>query len=179
MRRRGPKEYLTYFAPAIVLSVAGFAIAYQFVDPAPPRHITIATGQPTGAYYEMGQKYSHIMARDGVTLNLRTTSGSSENLSLIADKNSGIDVIFKQGGVGNGKSSEGLVSLGSIYYEPLWVFHRSDLPVRQLMDLKGKRISVGIEGSGTKALASPRKGSSKRISRGPLIKPRAMVSILF
>lgn len=153
MRRHTPKDYLNYFAPAIVLTLAGFAIAYQFVDPAPPRHITIATGQPTGAYYEMGQKYSQILARDGITLEVKATTGSVENLKLILDSNSDVDVIFMQGGIGRANLYEDLVSLGSIYYEPLWVFHRSNLTIKQLSVLKGKRISIGLEGSGSKVLA--------------------------
>ena len=153
MRKSGIKDYFTYFVPAVVVSLVGFAIAYPLVDPAPPRHVTIATGQPTGAYFEMGRNYSRILAREGITLEVKPTSGSFENLKLIADKNSGVDVIFKQGGVGNSDPSDDLVSLGAIFYEPLWVFYRSELQVVCLTDLKGKRISIGIEGSGTKVLA--------------------------
>jgi TRAP transporter TAXI family solute receptor len=153
MKRRGAKEYLTYFAPAVVLTLAGFAIAYQFIDPAPPRHITIATGQPIGAYYEMGKKYSNILARDGIKLEVKATLGSSENLKRIADGSGEVDVIFLQSGIASGKPIENLVSLGSIFYEPLWVLHRSEISVRHLSDLRGKKISAGIEGSGTKVLA--------------------------
>lgn len=153
MRRHTPKDYLTYFAPAIIVTLAGFAIAYQFVDPAPPRQITIATGQPTGAYHEMGKQYSRILARDSITLEVKATSGSVENLKLLVDEASGVDVIFMQGGIGRTKLNEDLVSLGSIYYEPLWVFHRSNLTIKQLTDLKGKKISIGLEGSGSKVLA--------------------------
>lgn len=153
MRRWTPKDYVTYFAPALALTLAGFLVAYQFVEPAPPRHITIATGRSTGAYYEIGQKYSQILERDGVTLTVRETSGSVENLKLLTDKNSGVDVIFLQGGVGANVPSEDLVSISSIYYEPLWVFHRADLPIRSLADLRGKRIAAGNKGSGTRELA--------------------------
>lgn len=153
MRGHTPKDYLTYFAPAIVLTLAGFVIAYQFVDPAPPRHITIATGQPTGAYYKMGQKYSQILAQDGITLAVKTTTGSVENLKRLVDLTSDVDVIFMQGGIGSMNFNGDLVSLGSIYYEPLWVFHRSNLTIRQLADLKGKKFSIGLEGSGSKVLA--------------------------
>jgi TRAP-type uncharacterized transport system substrate-binding protein len=52
MRRRTAKDYFTYFTPANILTLAGFILAYQFVDPVPPQHITIATGRWTGAYYE-------------------------------------------------------------------------------------------------------------------------------
>lgn len=45
MRRRTAKDYMSYYAPAIILTQAGFIVAYQFVDPAAPRHFTIATGR--------------------------------------------------------------------------------------------------------------------------------------
>ena len=153
MRKSVPADYFIYFFPTIVLALAGFIIAYQFVDPAPPRHITIATGKSNGTYYKMGRKYSRILDREGVTLTVKETSGSVENLKLIADPQSDVDVSFLQGGVGVTIPSEDLISLGSIYYEPLWVFHRSNIIVRHLDDLKGKRIAAGIEGSGTKVLA--------------------------
>lgn len=153
MRTRSPKGYVIYFAPAIVVALVGFVIAYQFVDPAPPREITIATGRPAGVYYQIAGKYSRILARDGVTLTVMETSGSVENLKLVTDRKSGVDIIFMQGGVGSAAPSGDLVSLGSIYYEPLWVFHRADIPVRHLDDLKGKRIAAGIKGSGTRELA--------------------------
>jgi TRAP transporter TAXI family solute receptor len=147
------KDYLKYFTPAIIITLIGFLVAYQFVQPAPPRNITIATGQPGGAYYKLGQKYSHILARDKVSLTVKKSNGSVENLQLLSDKNSGVDVIFMQGGVGATIPSEDLVSLGSIYYEPLWVFYRADLPIRHLTDLRGLKIAIGLEDSGNKALS--------------------------
>jgi len=153
MRRRTAKDYFIYFAPAIFLMLTGFIVAYQFVEPAPPRYITIATGGSTGAYYEIARKYSQILEKEGVTLAVKETSGSVENLKLLIDKNSGVDVIFLQGGVGAVAPSEDLVSLSSIYYEPLWVFSKADLLVQSLADLKGRRIAAGEEGSGTRELA--------------------------
>jgi len=144
---------MAYFTPATLLTLAGFIIAYQFVDPAPPRQITVAAGPSSGVYYDVAVKYSHIFAKDGVTLVVQETTGSVENLRLLLDEKSGVDAIFMQGGIGAGAASEDLVSLGSIYYEPLWLFHRANLDIRHLGDLRGKRIAVGIDGSGTKALA--------------------------
>lgn len=143
---------MAYFTPATLLTIAGFIVAYQFVDPAPPRQITVAAGPSSGVYYEFAVKYSQILAKDGVTLTVRETTGSVENLRLLLDEKSGIDVIFMQGGIGAGTASDDLASLGSIYYEPLWVFHRAELDIRHLGDLRGKRIAVGIDGSGTKVL---------------------------
>jgi TRAP transporter TAXI family solute receptor len=153
LKNRTFKDYLKYFTPAILITLVGFLVAYQFVQPAPPRHITIATGQPGGGYYKLGQEYSRILDRDKVFLTVKKTNGSVENLRLLSDKNSGVDVIFMQGGVGTTTSSKEMVSLGSIYYEPLWVFYRADLPIHHLTDMRGMKIAIGLEGSGTKALS--------------------------
>jgi TRAP transporter TAXI family solute receptor len=153
LKKRNFKDYLKYFTPAILITLIGFLVAYQFVQPAPPRQITIATGQPSGGYYKLGQEYSRILARDNVFLTVKNTNGSVENLKLLSDKNSGVDVIFMQGGVGTTISSKEMVSLGSIYYEPLWVFYRANLSIRHLTDMRGMKIAVGLEGSGTKALS--------------------------
>jgi TRAP transporter TAXI family solute receptor len=153
LRKRTGKDYAVYFAPAMVLTLAGFLIAYQFVAPAPPRRITIATGQTSGMYYRLGHQYGAIFARDRVTLTVAETSGSVENLRRLTSPGGGVDVIFLQGGVGDGFEAADLVSLGSVYYEPLWVFHRSVLPIRLLSDLRGRRIAAGPEGSGTRHLA--------------------------
>jgi TRAP transporter TAXI family solute receptor len=153
MKKQNAKDVIRYFAPALAITFFGFLIAYQFVSPAPPRHITIATGQPTGNYYAIGQQYKAILARDKVTLHVRETSGSVENLHLIADPESGVDIIFMQGGTSGQKANDELVSLASVYYEPLWVFYRSRLPINYLSDLKGLRIAVGPEDSGTRQLA--------------------------
>ena len=45
------------------------------------------------------------------------------------------------------------MSLGSLYFEPIWVFYQANEHLRQLSDLRDKRIAIGKEGSGTRAVA--------------------------
>lgn len=140
------------FSTVVVL--LGFIITFQFVEPGPPSSITIATGSDSGAYYRYALQYKEILARDGVTLHIKTTNGSVENLKLLSDEPAAVDLAFVQGGINpESKEANTLVSLGSMYYEPLWVFYRSGLSVVQVSDLKGKKIAIGTEGSGTQALA--------------------------
>ena len=80
MKKNTTKDHIRYFAPAIIITLIGFIVAYQFVSPAPPRRITIATGQSTGNYYNIGRQYSDILARDKVSLAVKETTGSVENL---------------------------------------------------------------------------------------------------
>jgi len=148
---RSIKDHLSIFGPALLLVILGFALAYQFVQPAPPNHIRIVTGQTDGAYYLFAQRYQKILARENIKLELVQTAGSVENIGLLESE--AADVAFVQGGTSNASKTDELASLGSLYFEPIWVFHQKKLTINQLPDVLGKRVSIGSEGSGTRALA--------------------------
>jgi hypothetical protein len=74
-----------------------------------------------------------------------------QSLTLLMAGDSGVDAAFIQGGTGYGANAPDLVALGSLYYEPLWVFYRDSETRTEIRDLAGKRIGVGIEGSGTRS----------------------------
>ena len=145
-------EYVWIYGPAVLLAGIALFITYQFVDPAPPTRITIATGGPNGAYYAFGQRYREILARDGVTLDVLKTNGSLENIALLESPDSGVDVAFVQGGTGEHARGNTIQSLASLYYEPLWAFVNETVPITHPSDIIGKRMSIGPEGSGTRAL---------------------------
>ena len=145
-------EYLWIYGPAVLLACIALFITYQFVDPAPPTRITIATGGPNGAYYAFGHRYREILARDGVTLEVLETNGSLENIALLESPDAGVDVAFVQGGTEEYARGKTLESLASVYYEPLWVFMNETIPLTRPSDIKGKRMSIGPQGSGTRAL---------------------------
>jgi len=149
---RSTWEHIKVYGPAILLAVVGFIVTYQFVGPPPPKHIVIATGMKEGAYYAYGKAYSEIFAREGVTLEVKSTAGSVENIKLLEAEAGAVDIAFLQGGTGTLATSSNLVSLGSLYFEPLWIFYREDTQVDLPPNLRGKRIAVGGEGSGTKVL---------------------------
>jgi TRAP transporter TAXI family solute receptor len=136
-----------------LVTIIAFIVAYQFVGPAPPKHIVIGTGSPEGSYYAFGKAYSEILAREHITLEVRATAGSVENIKLLEAESSGVDVAFVQGGTGALATSSDLLSLGSLYFEPVWFFLRAEGPVNVPSDLKGKRIAVGKHGSGTRVLS--------------------------
>jgi len=145
------KERLGTLGLPILIALAGFLIAYQFVDPAPPSELTITTGQSDGSYYSFGNRYKAFLAQHDVTLNVTASAGSIENLQRL--KEGSADAAFIQGGIASKNSSPDLAFLGSLYFEPLWLFHSSNLPMTRLSALRGKRIAVGPEGSGTRAIA--------------------------
>jgi len=144
------KDSLRIAAISILILVAGFVFTYQFVEPAPPRIITIASGGPSGAYYAFAQRYHEQLAEHGIQLNVLETAGSIENIDLL--KSGQADVAFVQGGTGNAQADPQLVSLGSLYFEPLWVFVNARANVQTLSDLNGLNIAAGAQGSGTWAV---------------------------
>lgn len=147
------REMLIVVFPSLALVAAMFWIASTFVQPAPPRLIYMSTGSESGAYHGYAKKYKEILARQGIALELRASTGAVENLQRLKDDSSPIAIGFIQGGVATPEDGKNLMSLGSMYYEPLWVFYRSKTSLDQLVQLRGKKIAVGPEGSGTRKLA--------------------------
>jgi len=118
----------------------------------PPRELVMATGAEGDANYELGIRYREILAKEGVKLQLKRTSGSSENLKYLRDPRSPASVGFIQGGTTTSKQAPELESLGTVFYEPLWLFRRSEMG-EGVEGLRGRRLSIGSEGSGGRTLA--------------------------
>ena len=135
--------------------VAVFIGAGVFIwETLPPRTIVMATGAKGGANHELGIRYRDILAQSGVKLQLLPTAGGLENLARLRDPKSGVDVGFIQSGTTTKKESPELESLGTLFYEPLWFFYRGEIGEGVGMPaMRGRRISIGSEGSGTRALA--------------------------
>lgn len=131
----------------------GAASYFMFVEPPPPRRIVMASGGREGAYYAFAEEYARELSKDGLFVEVRETAGSLENLKLLREDGSGVSVAIVQSGVAGPEDAEKLLALGSLYREPLWVFHRADREVTNLGALAGMRIGIGADGSGTQAVA--------------------------
>jgi len=166
---------------AVVLVGATLWVSIQFLIPAPPRRIVLASGPEFGLYHQHALRYRELLARNGIEVELRRSSGAGENIELLLDPASGVDVAFVQGGLDQPPRTDGLVMLISLYYEPLWIFHRvSDTPT-EIRELKGRRISNGGPGTGTHASTEPLLvangldvGSTPRV---PLNGPEALAAL--
>lgn len=148
------RDLLATAWPIVLITAIGFVVAYQFVQPAPPRHMIITTGGEAGAYYAYAKRYAALLAAKGITLEVVKSAGSIENLDRL--RKGEADVAFVQGGIHEGLDKEeesDLRSLGSVSYEPVWVFYRSGHRIDKLHRLDGRRIAVGEEGSGIRGLA--------------------------
>ena len=110
----------------------------------------MATGPEGSGYEEIGRQYQSALERAGVQVRLIATAGSLENLRLLSDPGSGVNVALVQGGSISAREAPELESLGTLFYEPLWIFHRGDLKVATTDDLRGLKVSIGPLGSGTR-----------------------------
>jgi TRAP-type uncharacterized transport system substrate-binding protein len=135
-----------------VLVAAALAAVFAVMSPTPPRTVVMTAGPEGSAYSEVGERYREILAHNGIELRLLPSAGAVENLDRLRDPRSGVSVGFVQGGTTNHRQSPELESLGTMFYEPLWFFRQHVQPDRGLSTLRGKRISIGPEGSGTRAL---------------------------
>ena len=125
----GPWAVVT---PVLLLSLAGLAallaVAWWALDPTPQRRLVIATGPEQGAYAEFAKAYVPLLRSHGLTVELRATQGSSENLALLRQPRGEVHAAFVQGGAGDGdggaNDAPAPLSLGSIAVEPLWLFYR-------------------------------------------------------
>lgn len=154
--------------PVVVLVISLTWLAYVVLKPAPPSRVVLATGPEQGAYAEFGKRYAEELRRFGITVELRSTAGAAENLRLLRDETSGVDIAFMQGGASDAlyrvdeeQVGPPLAALGNLFYEPVWIFYREDsarralkarprdaVELTALAQLRGLRLNIGAEGSG-------------------------------
>lgn len=152
------REALIIWLPTILIVLLAFRLTYHFVQPAPPSRISMSTGAVDGAYHQYALKYREILARDGITLELKPSGGSVENLARLRDNAAAVDVGFVQGGLGTlggtqleiDAGATRLYSLGNLGYEGVWVFLRGKREITRLTDLRKARLAIGQPGSGTR-----------------------------
>ena len=147
------KDIFFIVALPLLVVIMAFWFAARFIKPAPPDTFVMTTGADGGAYHMFANRYRAILAREKINIALKPSAGSLENLQRLQDAQSEFEVGLIQAGMVVGEPPAGLRSLGSVYYEPLWVFYRGNIEIDKLSQLTGKRIAVGAEGSGTRALA--------------------------
>lgn len=154
------RDLFASIGPFVLLTATLLVLAYWWLDPTPPRKVVLATGPEQSAYDEFGKRYAQALARYGITVELLRSEGSSDNLELL--RSGKADLGFVQGGSADVAydDDDAIVSLGSLFVEPLWLFYREDAARRtsadgtisRLADLKGWRVNVGTPGSGVPRL---------------------------
>ncbi len=144
------------FSVALVifaLAVAAIWAAAHFLKPAPPRQIVLASGLEDGLPHQYAKRYAEILAREGVAVEERLTGGAGDNLRLLEDPNSGVDIAFTQGGIAKYPEADDVVMLASLYYVPMWIFYRGADTLNHVNQLRNHRVAIGVAGSGARSLA--------------------------
>jgi len=156
--KKKPAWFRTLKESGLVYGIGAFVVAlatwftFQFVEPAPPRSLSIATGNADGAYREFARQLQARLAADDVNLQIVETDGSVDNLNRLNKRE--VDVAFIQSGLADAADYPQLESLGALYYEPVWIFTGMNFPLSRLSDLSGKRVATGGAGSGSRLVAS-------------------------
>jgi uncharacterized protein len=148
------RDFLVAAGPAVIAVIATCLLAYWLVDPSPPSRLTMLTGQENSAYESFGKKYAVALQKFDIHVTLKRSLGSQENLLRLKEPYSDVDVAFVQSGSTEQAEAErkGLVSLGSLFTEPVWLFFRDNRNITRLTQLKGLKINVGPEGTGVPKL---------------------------
>jgi hypothetical protein len=147
------RDVLTVGLPVVLVIVAAFAFASKLMQSAPPSHIRMISGSPGSSYRTLAEKYKKIIETHGVKIEIVASEGALDNLERLADPKAKVDVGFVQGGLTDGVDISRLVSLGTVFTQPLMVYYHLPQAIDRLSELRGKRIAIGAEGSGTHALA--------------------------
>jgi TRAP-type uncharacterized transport system substrate-binding protein len=154
----GFSPLLASIVAMFLVGLGGAAILWLVLS-APPRTLTITSGPPGSSFQRNAEAYQKLLAEEKVTLRIVPSGGSQDNLKRLQDPNSGVDIGFVQGGLVE-EPPPGLVSLGSVANQPLWLFYRGETRISRLSELAGKRIAVGAPGSGTYTLATALLGTN-------------------
>ncbi len=146
--------------PFILLAITLLVLAYWWLDPNPPKRVTLATGPAQSAYEEFGKRYAKALAADGIEVVLVPSEGSAANLQLLREGK--VDLGFVQGGTSDYTDADGekLSSLGSLFVEPVWLFYREEsarkvtatATLSAMTQLQGLKINMGTPGSGVPSL---------------------------
>jgi TRAP-type uncharacterized transport system substrate-binding protein len=162
------RDLLLTAGPFILVAIALLVVAYFVLDPAPPKHVVLATGPELSAYARFGERYAEELKRYGIRVELRPTTGSFQNRRLLRDPKEHVDLAFVQGGSGDSpRATEEekanmvrLMSLGTLFYEPVWIFYRGERSktlnrqgsLAAIPQMRGWSVNVGGRGSGTPGL---------------------------
>ena len=184
------RDLVIAWGPFFVIGIALLVVAYVLLDPNPPRRVILATGPDNSAYAEFGKRYAAELKRYHINVELRPSAGSRENLVWLRDGKQRVDIAFVQGGASETirtraeEESEPVHSLGSLFFEPVWIFYRGDAikDFTLLTQLRGKRVNIGARGSGTPGLfmrlLAANQMDREEITRSLLTDQEAVIGLL-
>ncbi|MGH3657269.1 MAG: TAXI family TRAP transporter solute-binding subunit [Micromonosporaceae bacterium] len=123
--------------------------------------LSIATGNTTGVYYQLGGGYADLISKHlkGYKATAEATGASVENLQRVARGDSDIAFTLADAaadaalGSGAFDSEQPIRALARIYTNYTQVVSLRKSKITKLEDMRGKRISTGSPNSGTENIA--------------------------
>lgn len=154
-------DLFTSASPLLFAGAGLIWLAYWWLNPMPPKQLTLLTGPEQSAYAEMGDQYAKLLRQHGITVQLVPTEGSADNLRRLQAGEA--DAGFVQGGSATAPTdddTEELLTLGNLFVEPVWLFYRAQSAadisetgrLQSLNQLSSLRINAGTAGSGVPPL---------------------------
>ncbi|MFM2252107.1 MAG: hypothetical protein RJB68_444 [Pseudomonadota bacterium] len=154
-------DLFTSASPLLFAGAGLIWLAYWWLNPMPPKQLTLLTGPEQSAYAEMGDQYAKLLRQHGITVQLVPTEGSADNLRRLQAGEA--DAGFVQGGSATAPAdddTEELLTLGNLFVEPVWLFYRAQSAadisetgrLQSLNQLSTLRINAGTAGSGVPPL---------------------------
>ncbi|MEU1754366.1 TAXI family TRAP transporter solute-binding subunit [Micromonospora matsumotoense] len=125
-------------------------------SPDEPVRIRIATGSPTAVYHAFGQSLAAVLNRElpDVRASVVVTAASAENVRLVGS--GAAELGFTQADVldTNPTGPPKVLAVARVYDDLLHLVTTAGGPIRDVTDLRGRRVSVGAPGSGTEITAT-------------------------
>ena len=148
------RDLMVVLLPTLAITIALGWLAVKLIRPAPPSKVVILSGPKDSSFETAAQRYKKLIEAHGIKVEVRETDGSIENLKHLLDKRQAVDVGFVQTGLADDDKAPGLMSLGTLYIQPIMVFYRGKGEIERLTELTGKTIAIGPDGSGTAVIAT-------------------------
>ncbi len=147
------RDMLLVLLPVLIVTLALGWLAVKLIRPAPPDTVVILSGAEDSSFHNTAKRYAKIIGTHGIQVKVVVTDGSAENLQRLLDRKQVADVGLVQTGLTEAETSQGLNSLGTMYVQPFLVFYRDRKTLDRLTQLRGKRVAIGPDGSGTRLLS--------------------------
>ena len=139
----------------IIIVVIILFFLFDYFQPHPSRKLVIAAGAKSGQYYRLANQLKNELSKNGIELEILVTKGSIDNLQLLNNKEKKVDIALVQSGTADSIDYPKIQSIAGLFYEPLWLVYRPQAfvnlrrPPDLIQDLKLKKVSLGVNGSGT------------------------------
>jgi TRAP-type uncharacterized transport system substrate-binding protein len=125
-----------------VIVVVGISTLFRIADPFPSRTLVISTASPSSGYERFARRYREVLEKNGVSLEIKTSGGSAENLERLRDKASPIQVAFSTIGAARPGDGADIASLGGTFLTPVFIFYRADETITRFSQFRGRRLSI-------------------------------------